>query len=133
MNFASYYTIFGATSVNPIFFVAPSSNDVTWRVDAAGDPVGWTGSWPGVDQMVHWAITYNDATRVSELFINGISQGTRTFPAGDGYGANGNIEFGAQEGQPGVGYMNDVVVFPSILTAAQILSVYNAGHHGVVG
>lgn len=93
--------------------------------------VGWVSAWPGVSQWVHWAITYDDTAKVAELFTNGVSQGTRTLTAG--YPANGAFLAGSYStgGLPWNGYMQDVAVFETILTAAQIQTIYNANTIGI--
>jgi hypothetical protein len=64
---------------------------------------------------VHWALTYNDATQVAELFINGVSQGTRPSSLGDRlplFSAGG-----ATDRRPRWwnGVMEEVAVYESVL------------------
>lgn len=75
-----------------------------------------------------WALTWNAATKVAELFINGISKGTRVAPA-DFVVAPGNFEVGSWGGGNDfwVGRQSQVQAFTNILSAADILYDYQLG------
>ena len=76
-------------------------------------------------------MTYNDSTKVAELFINGASQGTRTLASGYS-GGGGTLNLSSTPGSsPWNGYMQEFVVFENIVSAANILAIYNAGLGGV--
>lgn len=97
--------------------------------------VTWPGAWPGTTQWVHWALTYNDATKTAELFINGVSKGTRVLA--DGYNGNSAIRVGGFFSTVGLGRwgtfsgrLDEIAVFESSLAAATITAVYNAGLGG---
>lgn len=86
----------------------------------------WAG-YSTTGQWFHWALTYNDSTLAAELFLNGVSQGQQTLPAGEGYSSPGDFGCGGGNvGWPYDGYMQDVAVFESILTAGAIQGIYKA-------
>jgi hypothetical protein len=86
----------------------------------------WANVWPGINQWVHWAITYNDTTKVAELFINGVSQGQQTIAAGYQTG-DGNFMAGGWEGAGGFpGRIDEYAVYNSILPASRIQAHANA-------
>lgn len=90
----------------------------------------WAAAWPGYNQWVHWALTYNDSTRVAELFINGVSKGTQTLTT-NLFGTSANT---FQLGTFSTGFWNgdqdEFAVFGSILSATTITAIYNAGLSG---
>jgi hypothetical protein len=115
-------TLFSSTQ--QLAWLTAGSGQFNWQ-NATGVSVNWAGAWPGAAQWVFWVLTYDDATKTAELFINGTSLGTKVF--GTGYGANGN--FSASQGTaPNAwnGYLDEMAVFEFILTPAQILAMYNA-------
>jgi hypothetical protein len=95
----------------------------TWGGAAALLPLG---AWR------HVAFVYNDATKVNELFINGISRGTQAVAGGGGYDIDANQVYlvaGAYaNGQaPMDGKLDEFAVYAYGLTPARILAHYNAG------
>lgn len=122
---------------NPLFSGAPSGNTGSYPfVDvpsisfvfatSVSSSITWTNALPQTNQWVHWALTYNDTTKVAELFINGVSKGTQTLTAG--YGANSVFTLGLRPGNAigWYGNQDEVAIFESILSAASILGIYNA-------
>lgn len=95
----------------------PSTN-LGWYTRPGPYAANWVFHWP-VDQWFHWAVTYNDATLATELFINGVSQGART--ASFGYSGATDWRVGAFSDL----YQQDIAVFPTILSAAEIQAIYN--------
>jgi hypothetical protein len=79
-----------------------------------------------------WALTFNNTTKVAELFINGVSKGTQTLLVS--FNASpGTFALGIGATNTGfLGTADETAVFTSVLTGAQILSLYNTGL-GVVG
>lgn len=110
-----------------VLSVASGGGTVSFRTNT--DTQGWASVWPGTGLWVHWALTYDDAAKGSELFINGVSEGVRThasgWVAGDSFTAGGI-------GNNWNGYMQDVAVFEYILTAAEIALVASVGSTGDV-
>lgn len=105
--------------------IGSAGEGVTFRANAAS--VVWnTPGWPGLSQWVHWALTYNDATLTAELFLNGVSQGTRTLASGFAGGAGGNFILSSSFGTTNAwsGSMQDAAVWPSVLPSATIAQIY---------
>ena len=104
----------------PLFYCASGSEDVGWRSVGSNQQL-WTAAWPGLAQWVHWALTYNDSTKVAELFINGVTKGTKTLVGA--YSGPTNFQLGlAASTNTFNGFMRDVVIYERILSAAEILS-----------
>lgn len=106
------------------------AGDVQWSFSATN--VLWSGVFPQ-NAVVHVALTYNDATRVAELFLNGVSQGTRTISVG--YSSMSGIAT-AQMSFPGgawnaawkwVGRVDEIAVYPSTLSSSRVAAHYTAG------
>ena len=121
-------TIFGGSTLG--LFLSSAAETVNWRPDGLHS-VAWGGAnaWPGTAQWVHWALTYDDTALLAELFLNGSSKGQLSVTSGQGYPASGgNFTAGASGTlNPWNGNQQDVAVFPTILSAAEILSIYQAG------
>lgn len=92
------------------------------------DDATWAAALPA--SAFHWVDTYNYATKTAELWINGVSQGTRvttsawavsavTFIVGDNFQAAPNIPFTGRQAK--------LAVYPAVLSGARILAHYNAG------
>lgn len=127
--------LFGSDADGVAAYLAINSftNDVSFA-PTAGASVTWTAAWPGVGVDVHWTLTYNDSTRIAELFINGVSKGTRL--CGGVYGsATNNSTFQAGFSSLWVeslgiysfnGVLDEIAVFESILAAGTISGIYNS-------
>lgn len=115
-------TIFSdQANAGPMLYAASGSEDVAFRT-ILSNPQTWTAAWSGTAQWVHWALTYNDTTKIAELFIGGVSKGTKTLSAAYAAGAtNFQLGFPATTATFG-GYMNNAVVYERILSAAEIQS-----------
>lgn len=111
----------GTTSHGPLLQLASGSENVSWEADgfSGSNAVTWSAAWPGISEWVHWALTYNDETLIAELFINGVSKGTRLMPVGYFGVANAFFRVGSS-GSPFNGDMDEVTVYEEILTASQI-------------
>lgn len=127
----SYINTYAVTG-GPVLFGQPIQGWVfLWiKGDGTGDvkwsPQNiqtWAGAWPGLNQWVHWAITHDDTTHVSELFINGVSKGTRTGTLP--YFINDKFQLGCDDGL--AGYFQDVAVFERILTSTEIQNIHAEG------
>lgn len=107
----------------------------SWFPDTGGGGVTWTGTPIPTASEFMWALTYNNSTFGSELFINGVSQGTKT--NGSGFNAPGDVMWGTWGGggtnaDPFGGRISHEAFFPSILSGADILNLYNIGLSGVI-
>jgi hypothetical protein len=112
--------LFGGSNAATAQLVAqPGSETVLWQPAGAGG-VTWVAAIPGVGQWFQGALTYDDTTRIAELFINGVSKGQLTAAAGYQAGA-GNFWAGASA-QVGSwdGSEQAVAVYERILTPAEI-------------
>jgi Concanavalin A-like lectin/glucanases superfamily len=118
---ANQDTIFmDESNAGPMFYLASGSEDMAFRT-ISSNPQTWTAAWPGLAQWAHWALTYNDSTKIAELFINGVSKGTKTLSAA--YAASTNFMLSNVTNLVAMnGYMRDVVVYERILPTAEILS-----------
>lgn len=115
-------------AVAPKLYLNSGNNDVIFET-ASGSNVTWAAAWPGTGTWVHWAFTYNDTTKVAELFINGVSKGTKTLTAT--YTYNNALLLGAfKNGQVSYtgfnGGMDEFAVWETIISAATITGIYNA-------
>lgn len=111
-------------------FINAGGSDVSFvakRGTAAGT---WTAAWPLTGVYVFWTLTYDDTSRVAELFINGVSKGTKTLasaynpsPPSSPYlftlGYNGDDSHTT-------GTLDEIAVFEAILSAAEITTIYGA-------
>lgn len=90
----------------------------------------WTGAWPNTNQWVHWVLVHTDTNNAPQLYINGVLQ---TLTAGtnstyDGTGNLGTFEAGITANfEPFKGRMDEIAVYTSALSAAQIQAHYFAG------
>jgi hypothetical protein len=117
-------TLFYDTNNGPMLYCGSGSQNVNFRT-IAGNAVVWTAAWPGTAVSVWWALTYNDGTHIAELFINGVSQGTRTLSVGFP-SPGGDFILGAQGVNGWQGTLDETSIYNGILTAAQIQAIYNA-------
>lgn len=103
------------------------STDVKWTTNrgVAAD-VTWTAALPAA-AYAHVVLTFNDSTNAAELWINGVSKGVLT-QAGAYNAAPGRIDIGDRSGGgQWVGSIDEVAVYPSILSQARIQSHYANG------
>lgn len=83
-------------------------------------------------QWTHFAIVVNNAGTNIELFLNGVSQGVSGAPAGTYANYGHPVYIGTNKNLIGASYssdgkMDDVAIFNSALSSAQVLAQYNAG------
>jgi len=123
------HALFGtnATSNSPKLVILSGSQTVYFFPDTSGAAVSWA-SWPGSAQWVHWALVFNEATDAAELFINGVSQTSKTASvAYTAAGSNFQIGVYATASSPYNGKQAWVSVHQTALTATQIRDAYDAG------
>ena len=109
------------SATGPQLYGGSAVTDVSFRT-ISGNAQAWTAAWPALGQWVHWALTYNDSTKIAELFINGATKGTKTMSAAYA-GTSTNFQLSVSGSTSAWnGYMRDVAVYERILSAAEILS-----------
>jgi hypothetical protein len=116
--------LFSDTSGNVLMYCQSGGENVAFRT-ISGNAQVWAAAWPGTAVSVWWALTYNDNTHIAELFINGVSQGTKTLSTGF-VAPGGDFVLGASGANGWQGTLDEVSVYNGILTAAQIQAIYNA-------
>lgn len=134
---AAISALIGATAGNgtnsrPSLNIAAGNGNVTWLPNEGAAGVTWTAAWPGNDQWVYWALTYNDATGNAILYINGVSLGQLTsanlFP---GTNTTMTFELGANRGGTGLnnfdGKMDEVAIYTNVQAASAIKVRFQIG------
>lgn len=126
-NSTANHTLLGSSGASPVILRAKSGGqDVEFVPN--GTSQTWTAALPPPGWWFHWALTYDDFTRTATLFINGVSQGSKTYASGQGYSASaGNLILGQRGGgttEPFNGYFDDVAVFSELLPSGSILAHY---------
>jgi hypothetical protein len=115
-------------SHGPGLYLVAGGQDAVFSTDSsAWAGATWTAAWPGSAQWVHWALTYDEGAGITELFINGISKGTRSTLAP--YDATpGNIQIGAlRDDSFFAGRMDEFAVYATILSPSRIVAHYVVG------
>jgi hypothetical protein len=86
-----------------------------------------------VGQWNHTVITHDSATRISRLYVNGVQRGALTLSPGQTPSLDGLLYLGFRsnqtldaDGRYGQGRLDEVRLYGTTLTAAQILASYNA-------
>jgi len=105
---------------------AVSADSVVFRPDGNLSGVTWFTVWPGENQWVHWAVVFDDATNFAELFLNGVSQGTKTPTDATGVSASGFQASAPSAQSPWDGKQAHVAVWQRALTTTEILQQYQA-------
>ena len=86
--------------------------------------------WP-LGVWMHWVLTWDDTARVGRFYLNGVDQGGGTWESGtaQSFGTPYNFEVGAVAAgiAPWPGFMDEIAVYPSILSAARVAAHYQAG------
>lgn len=108
------------------FYMLSGSLDV--RFTPLSGEVTWTAAFPGVGQWVHLVLTFDEPADVAELYVNGVSQGTRTQAATWG-ATGGDFQVGGYSSATDhawLGAVDEVAVYESILTSTRIEAHYVA-------
>lgn len=59
-----------------------ANGDVDFVPLIGGTHVTWTGAWSGLTgAWTHWAFTFDDAANTTELWVNGVSKGSKACPS----------------------------------------------------
>jgi hypothetical protein len=121
--------LFASSAVNYVSLtLTAASNDVVFDPNSSGGGVDtWAGAWPGTGTWVHWALTYTAAGTVAELFINGVSQGTRNTDVGAMTNTAFVVGWHPGDGAGFKGSVDEVAVYSSVLSSARILAHYQVG------
>lgn len=127
--------VFGSdatTSASCVLFGGVTgTSDITFSVNGGINLATWSNAWPGPGRWVHWALVFNEATDTAELFINGVSKGTKAVT--QAYNASpGNLKLGAyrsDNASPFDGKMDEFAIWTRALTATEILTLarYSVG------
>jgi hypothetical protein len=119
-------------TADPVLFIdngvlAGDSTYMIFRPDgSSGTQAVWATVWPGTTQWVFWVLVFDEAGDSSELFINGVSKGTRSTTRAYA-GTPGDVQFGARPiGNSLDGKMAHVAVVEGGLTGTQIADLYTA-------
>jgi hypothetical protein len=107
----------GTTGTRVLLRCDAGSTNVTLFTRTDGASQTWTAAWPGNGQYVHWDLTYNDTSKVAELWINGVSQGTKTMASA--YSGSDVFVVGGS-GALFDGKMDEIAVYSAILTSGRI-------------
>jgi hypothetical protein len=126
---ASNDTVFGTDGgSNQVICRANSGGtDISFWNNAAVGAVTWSAACPTASAF-HYALTYTDSTKVAELFINGVSQGTKTL-SGALTGTPGNICWGSWGGGNDWfgGRQAFAAAYTNVLSSTTIMNDFLAG------
>jgi hypothetical protein len=92
---------------------------IQWAPEFGNTAVEWTGACPTA-QTFMWHLTFDEASNTAEVFINGVSQGTRTLAINYPAGANA-FTLGGGADRPWKGRLGFAAAYESILSPARIL------------
>lgn len=113
----------------PILRINANTGGISFFTDAAQAAQTWSNAVSTTAGAIyHIVLTYTDSTKIAELFVNGVSLGTKTM--GAAFNATpGNFKVGARATvtDPADATFQHAVIYGSILTAAQILDLYQKG------
>lgn len=114
---------FPAVTFDTILRTGSGNTNIEFFSNSNIGSVTWTAVCPTATAF-HWALTYNNATFVSELFINSVSQGTKTSSAG--YNGPGSVQWGAWSGgNSWNGQQSYNAIFSSTLSVAEIAFLFS--------
>lgn len=115
-NQRGYILYFNSSDV--VFFTSTDGSN------SNGDT--WSGLTWSSNTWYHISMTYDASINTAELFINGVSQGTKTSIFGSLYNNTSDFEIGANQGVGTIdGLIADVRVWDDIRTAAEIANNMN--------
>lgn len=103
------------------------TSNITFFSDAAAAGQTWNSVCP-TGEPFHWALTWNGSTKAAELYINGVSQGTKTLGQ-DVAASAGNFEVGTKAAGADwfLGRASHVSIHTTVLSAATVLAAFQAG------
>src|SRR2546425_165073 len=118
---------FTSTNYGALYFV---SNHVEYWQGATLRARTPTGSVP-LNAWTHVALTYNPVSGVAQLYLNGVTSGAPS--AGHTETFNNPLRFGyavAASDNPFQGRLDEISLYNTSLSGADILSIFNAGSAG---
>jgi hypothetical protein len=122
--------IFGGDqpSTQPLLVCNLTANTVSFFTDAGAAGQTWAGNVIEIGQVYHVVLTFTGSTKVSELYINSVSQGTKTHST-DFNAAPGNFTLCKRStgSDPFDGKIDEAAIYGSILTAMDVRENYWAG------
>lgn len=121
---------FGVTQRTVVFSAHGNAADANVAIWVDAIPAGPNGT--GINTIVHQVITFNAVTQTAELFINGVSQGTRTGLGPPGPSDQGSFRLahwwsGNQILYHWRGVLDEVAGYNTILSADTIRRHYELG------
>lgn len=125
-NAADYHHLFGDGGTSSGSCRIDTGSQQVQFTPVTGTHV-WADAWPRNGSWVHWALVTDEANDASELFINGVSKGTRT--AAWSWPSTTGLQIGMRAASdfPWNGKMAQFAVYPSLLTAGRIMLHYLVG------
>jgi len=118
----------GDVTAGPFLRCDSAALSVTFDNDgtSGAGALGWANAWPALGVWVHWAFTFNAVSFVGELFINGVSQGTKTFATINATPGNFRVGVRATATDPFNGSIDEVAVYSGVLGRERIAAHYAA-------
>lgn len=116
----------GSAAAGPLVQIQPDGSVIWWSDLTAATQTWVAGTWVAATTYF-WVLTWNNTTKVSELFLNAVSKGTKT--SANAFNATpGNFTLAGSNAATGfLGPMDDTFVVSGVLTQAQIAALYTAG------
>lgn len=115
------FAVSGGAGANVRGYINPDESVVFEPAQGSASATWAAGTYPAGGAWVHFVITFNDATDTAELFLNGVSQGTKTVATPYANTTGGfRLSWPTADGLDGK--MAGVAVHESILSAARILA-----------
>jgi Concanavalin A-like lectin/glucanases superfamily len=114
-------------STQPFFTQSLNVDDISFFTSAGAAGQTWTNA-ALFGNVFHLALTFTGSTKVSELWVNGVSQGTKTHSTDfDIAPGNFNLCKRSASSDPADGTVDDMAIYGSILRSDQIRAHYQAG------
>jgi hypothetical protein len=126
--------IFGGSqaSTQPFFSAPLTADTIQFFTSAGAAGQTWAGTLCPVQSIIHLVLTFDGTSKVSELFVNAISQGTKTHSTDfDVTPGNFNLCKRSASSDPGDWTQSHVAIFPSILLPNQVQTLYYSGRETV--
>jgi hypothetical protein len=102
--------------------VVTGGNDVNFEPQFGFNSVTWGNAWPGNSILTHWILTFDQTNDIAELFIDGISKGTRSL-AQNFHATPGDFMVGSVAGgtEPWDGIIDEIAVYTYLLSSTQAI------------
>jgi hypothetical protein len=126
--------IFGgdANLNQPILRFDATTDNISFWTDSNQTNQTWSSVGIGTGTVAHIVLTFNGSTKVAELYVNGVSKGTKTFTF-DFNAAPGNFVVGRRS-TAGIdsfdGTIDEPIIYSTILSSSEVLASYVAGASG---